>query len=284
MNRKSLGRKARRGLTLIELIVVLMILIALAGMLIPMLPSMLSRAHDSTCSNTISETNQNIQTYLQLRGSYPNNLDALGDGTALIDYLANGNGWPVAAGGPGNTTNMAGGQIVLHKLSAAEANALTQVGITQIQNMVTTYSAGIAGTGFDETFNNYNDVVITGSPSPSANAVAIASGVKLASLTAGAITQLSLPATGTYVVLGIGPRSSMIGVTMAAAPVHFGTNTALYPEYGYQRFVAVFKIADTAVASFNNATLVLTASITDVGLSTVDGDLQSWYQLQSSGS
>ena len=38
----------RSGLTLMELVVVLVILVALAGILVPILPSMIERAHRST--------------------------------------------------------------------------------------------------------------------------------------------------------------------------------------------------------------------------------------------
>jgi hypothetical protein len=69
------------------------------------------------------------------------------------------------------------------------------------------------------------------------------------------------------------------------APVHFGDQPALNPEYGYQRFVAIFKVSDTAVgAAFTQAQFVGTAPIHDTGLDNIDSHLQAWYQLTTGGS
>lgn len=48
--------ESRRGLTLMELLVVLVILIALAGIVIPQLPSMLGRAETSSGATSQTET------------------------------------------------------------------------------------------------------------------------------------------------------------------------------------------------------------------------------------
>jgi len=55
MSRKC---KNRQGLTLLELVVVMVILVALAGILVPMLPSMLGRAHAVNHSANVSEMNK----------------------------------------------------------------------------------------------------------------------------------------------------------------------------------------------------------------------------------
>ena len=70
----------RRGLTLIELVVVMTILIALGGLLIPMFASMLTRGHTSTCATNIGEVAKAVQQYQLLYGSYPTDLDSLTDG------------------------------------------------------------------------------------------------------------------------------------------------------------------------------------------------------------
>ena len=75
--------KNRKGLTLIELVVVMTILIALAGLLIPTFSAMLTRGHTSTCSTNIGEVCKALQQYQQLYGGYPSNMDALSDGNDL---------------------------------------------------------------------------------------------------------------------------------------------------------------------------------------------------------
>ena len=290
--------RRRRGLTLIELIVVLMILIALAGLLAPMLPSMLTRAHMSTCSTNIVENARAIETYQQLYSTEPNNWDALGDGaTGLINYLAGSGGpnganptWP-----PGQGNGMANGEVTPITLAVQangqdEAANLTGVGINSVQAMVLT-PATPPGNGqpFDPTFNYYTGLT------PAAGAVPVTDGMILAGLDPGAsgagsaqyarCVELNLSLTGRYVLLGIGPRCSMIGKTVQSAPVHFGDQPALNPEYGYERFVAIFQVSDTAPgAAMTQAVLRGVAAIHDNGLGGIDDHLQGWYQLTTGGS
>ena len=242
-------RRSRKGLTLIELIVVLMILVALAGVLIPMLPSMLTCAHTSTMTTNTGETAKAILTYQQLYQAYPNNFDSLGDGSTTIDYQAGGAAEPPGTfsgavnGQPGN------GELQPLTLTTAEANALAGVGITQVQRMVT--AAKSAPAGFDPTFNYYSD------PTPAAGAITIGQGTVLLGLdptAAGANSTTysrcltdNLPLTGRYVALGIGPRCSMVGKTIQSAPVFFGDQPVINVENCYGRYVAIFKVSDTAV-------------------------------------
>lgn len=56
-------RCRRAGLSLMELVVVMAILIALAGLVVAILPSMLTRAHTSTHAANIAEIVRNMQLY-----------------------------------------------------------------------------------------------------------------------------------------------------------------------------------------------------------------------------
>jgi prepilin-type N-terminal cleavage/methylation domain-containing protein len=271
----SSNRSTRHGLTLIELVVVMVILVALAGLLVPTFSAMLTRSHTSTCSTNIGELNKAIQEYQQLYGRYPNNMDSLTDGTTLITYLAGGSLLPASAGGPG--TNQAGGQITHITLTDADVAALGNAGLATVQRMATT--------PHDPTFDYYP------SASPATDQATIATGTVLAGIDPTATSntadvtlcqKLNLPLTGRYVVLGIGPRCDMIGKTIATAPVHYGDTVPLNPEYGYQRLVGVFKISDSAL-NFTTAILVAAGPIHDNGLGTIDDELQNWYQLQNNG-
>ncbi len=271
----------RRGLTLIELVVVMTILIALAGLLVPMLPSMLTRAHTSTCSTNIGECVRSVTTYQQLYAAYPNNWDALGDGTTIIDYFAGGSMMPAGVVSGGNGAG--NGELTGLTLTAAEASALNGTGITQAQSMIT--AGATAPAGFDPTFNYYTN------PNPTTAPITITTGTVLAGLDPTAnpaalarCQAMNLPTTGRYVVLGIGNRVSMVGKTMTAAPVHFGDQPVLNPEYGYEHLVAIFKVSDTAVPLFSQAQLVGCAPVHDTGLGSINDELQNWYQLTTGGS
>ncbi len=276
----------RKALTLIELVVVMTILIALAGLLIPTFAAMLTRGHTSTCSTNIGEVCKAIQQYQQLYGGYPSNMDALSDGTNVINYLANGAALPVSNGGPGTLATEGGGQITGITLTANEVQALQNAGLATVQSMVAAWPG--TGTGFDPTFNYYTDYATPGLPS--ANAIALAAGTVVGGLDPTAIPaaatrcqQLNLPVTGRYVVLGVGSRCSMVGKTMASAPVHFGDTPVLNPEFGYERLCGVFEISDTNNPNFTTAILVGVGPIHNDGLGSSDDELRNWYQLQQNG-
>ena len=59
--RISRAKKTRNGLTLIELIVVLVILVGLGGLLVPTISNALSRTHVATCATTYPEVHQMMQ-------------------------------------------------------------------------------------------------------------------------------------------------------------------------------------------------------------------------------
>ncbi len=273
----------RRGLTLIELVVVMTILVALAGLLVPTFASMLTRGHTSTCSTNIGEVNKAVQEYQLLYGGYPNNLDALTDGSTLINYLANGAAYPPNNGSSGNE---GGGQFTAVTPTAAEVTALNNAGLTTVQPMIQAAIATSGSGGFDPTFNYYLN------PSGAASGIAITTSTALGGLdptnnsAAAAICQkLGLPITGRYVALGIGSRCNMIGKTMASPPVHFGDTEVLNPEFGYERLVCIFKISDSALGgTYTTAQLVAVGPIHDDGLGSINDELQNWYQLQQGGS
>lgn len=302
--RKRISARSRRGLTLIELIVVLIILIAVAGLLVPMLPSMLTRAHTSTCSTNMGETTKAIAEYQALYSQQPNNFDAMGDGVgALINYFAGSGGpgganptWPVGQG-----AGMDNGEITGYALpngntglgGANEVTNLTGVGITLLQPMVTVAGTPVnnpvVGPVFDPTFNYYAAWPAAGQTTSSV-AVPIASGTYIAILDPTTNTQafnrcvnLNLSVTGRYALFGIGQRCSMVGVTIETAPVHFGDQPALNPEYGYQHLLAIYQISDSSVY-LSQARLAGVAPCHDTGIGNIQDELQNWYQLTTGGS
>ena len=131
------GLPRRRGLTLMELVVVMAILVALASILVPIFPSMLERAHRSTQATNASELTKAIQLYLSTNGSL-NGCDLLTDGTTVIDYLPAVSTTSTMlsgdnAGGVANYlgyTQACGGYVSAGKLSTNAFNALNGAGIT----------------------------------------------------------------------------------------------------------------------------------------------------------
>jgi type II secretory pathway pseudopilin PulG len=72
-------RAAHRGLTLVELVVVMAILIAVAGILIPVLPGLIGRAETSARATNDSEIYKWVQTYEASTSQFPFDWDSLVD-------------------------------------------------------------------------------------------------------------------------------------------------------------------------------------------------------------
>lgn len=211
----SRGSKNRRGLTLLELIVVMMILVAVAGILVPAITGMVGRSHTSAGAANIAECANAIQRYEAQYLRYPNMLDSLKEtlaGADATDFLGLGDEL-VAAIEPVD-------------LDAATLAALNDAGITTVG-----LHADPSATA-DATFQ------VTSPGDLDATTV-------LLGPTAAQQVAMGLEAVGVagkYVVLGIGQQNTAIGKTMLEAPVHFPENGTENPADVYNRFLAVFQI------------------------------------------
>src|SRR5262245_18662553 len=105
---------SRPGLTLMELIVVLAILVALAAIVVPLFPNLLRRAHKSTDATQTAELAKSVQMYQALYVSYPDEYDLLTDGAAST--------FPAYLPADGGATF--GGAVSAQTLSSAEAATL----------------------------------------------------------------------------------------------------------------------------------------------------------------
>ncbi|MEM6257681.1 MAG: type II secretion system protein [Planctomycetota bacterium] len=206
------GRKLakQRGLTLIELIVVLTILVALGSLLVPVIGSALTRSHVATCSANIPEVFENLQRQFVLTGDYGDNWT-----TAVVTGTAAGAGNSVN----GNTTVA---------LTDGEVDSLNEVGIENVFNHVPDTT-----TGYIETFNCLD---------PTVENLAAGSVVILAD---GADLLPASPANSRYIWLGIDSPWEGIGVVTPEPPTHFGDTPGAYPDEVYSRFGAIFRVYDT---------------------------------------
>lgn len=217
-------RYNQKGLTLIELLVVLVILIALAGILIPQLPNMLVRTHAAAGGTNITEVNKRIQEFEQVYFKQPANLDNLAAGAALHTFLPKNGPLPA---------NSAGGELTTIALDAGTAAALTSAGITDV--------AALAATPTNATFQNYSTTPPTLTP--------VADALNVASVTLAAVQRTLRPSAAAgdvFVAFGVGQASEMIGRTANEAGYHFGEGPGENPEEVYARFIAVYKVAQTA--------------------------------------
>lgn len=223
-HRNNLRRAPRLGLTLLELVVVMTILIALAGILVALFPGFLNLAHTSTGATNMPELNKVFQMHRQVQRGWPNYLDNLVDDAGSLYAKL-----------PGDPTS-AGYFLEPLSLDADQAQALREAGLTHVFNL--TDDADID----DATYDCYGEGVVA---PELADAEEVAAGLTVARLVGlGDIAKFKGHEDAVYVVFGVGQATPLVGEggMMQDAPVHFGDEANTRPNDVYSRFAAVFRL------------------------------------------
>src|SRR5262245_13358035 len=229
MRTPSRRRVARRGLTLMELVVVMTILIALAAIIVAIMPGLLGRAERSSRATNSQEVYKTVQLFQAMNSHFPTDWDALTDGTTTpLTYVG---------GFTGGTP-----PLEITAVTGPQTNALRGAGINRLQLMQTTPT-----TPADDTFSPYLDQ--NDRNSATGALVLAANGTpNVVTLTPAGQFQLNLSdnattSSGTYVVFGLGKRCSIVGTGMNEPPVNFFDNAALSPDTRYSRYGLVFQVS-----------------------------------------
>ena len=209
-------KRNRKNFTLIEVAVVMLVLVALAGITIPLALSYGQRAHGSTGAGNMAQLTSNINRFQAETLSYPDNWDNLLDiaGTDVYDATAT--------------------DLSVYALVAGDTAKLNDAGISKVHPLIDATAQGGApystfgGTGSAATLADGDDVV------------AIA-GSKVEE-----VLGSSNDPADTYLAFGIGENLSAIGKTIASAPYDFPEGSGT-PQKSYKRFIAVFNISTESV-------------------------------------
>ena len=229
LRRRNLNR---RGLTLIELVVVLTILTALGGILVPVIGNMIARTHFAKCAVTIPDITRNITRSFAADLTYPDRWDSLlNTSQALYDDM------------PGDPT--VSGELGTFGLNAGQADGLAAVGITQVIDLIPADTAG------DATWASSDAANVRDLGDGETVAVLNKEGASVASLNLkrhfgpdGIEGTADDDATVEYIVFGIGNNSTAVGPSglFVETPTHFGGEDAMSPVDVYQRYVAIFSV------------------------------------------
>ena len=250
----------RRGLTLIELVVVMVVLIALAGILIPKLTGMVTRAHTSSSATNIGEIAKAIQFYETVNAGYPDRLDS------LVTNLTTGDQFTAMA--PGTDDLVAGGVT----LTADTVETLEHAGIRTVTMMSDT-GASSGNFAWSPTFYPYADPTPLTTPATAT----LATGNILVGLQgAAASREFATPATATYVMFGVGKYSRLSSVMMDA-PVHFPEGPDQTPEKSYSRYLAVFQLTDAAGDALEKAVFVGVVALHDDHVSGLGAHMNEYW-------
>jgi type II secretory pathway pseudopilin PulG len=235
---RNLKCRSRAGLTLLELVVVMAILIAIAGILVPLLPDLVGKGNQSASATNMGELEKAIQLFQGEYNRYPNYYDSMISGSEVSGLV------PAAGNrGPG------GGNLEARPLTKGQVSRLSRRGITMVydiedaipadtSNFHATLNPYEAGTTYgngrplaeDETFivmlardeDGYNDDVFDKSVMPG----------------------VILNPDHDYAVFGIGKYCNLCGPdgVVKEAPIHGQHKAQTSPAEEYSRFCAVYDI------------------------------------------
>jgi prepilin-type N-terminal cleavage/methylation domain-containing protein len=251
-------KQAARGLTLIELVVVLAILVALVGLVLAFFPGLLSRASKSTSATSIQDIAKAVQINYSTQLSYGSGYDSLvnSGGAAVFTKL----------------TANAKAQVAVHTLTVNDAIALKGLGINVVYHLLDNID-GDATFGVTEL----------------ATQNAVASGLKVAEITDPAVrTKIrgnTTVGTGTanaaphYVVLGVNKGATIVGSSsiLQDAPVRAGADANENPTTSYQRYGLVFLLDGADGATTRTARFLGAVAFGSAGITTAEDSLQGYY-------
>lgn len=240
-------QKIRRGFTLIELVIVLIIIAALAGLVIPQV-AMIGRSTDMAVSGkTQADIASNVQLFFTLQKRYPQGLDSLLDTSGAIYASDTTNGDTQTRGLP---YSGADGTRLQAQLSAGSLTNATGA----------EYLRSLSRSGFDWVYDHDTAVVNSSNSGATFRGIiadangsgnAAPSSVAVAELTGAALLAKLVPqglkAGERVVAFGVGPRNTAIGKTLVNSPIYPGCDGKYYGRY-----VVYFKV----YASGERATLV----------------------------
>jgi len=257
------NRRARqRGLTLIELVVVLAILVALAGLIVANFPGVITRAHTATCATHVADVNKIMQYSYTTTLAYPSGFDSLLDsGTdTLFDKL------------PGHAVGTpVGNWLTASTLNAGEALALAQIGITNTFNL----NPNASDATWSATDLTSQNSFLSGTPN-----VALIQTTYATNVWPNLAQTLTNYVSTKFVVFGVGSGCTAVGPghLMQEAPTHFGDNANMNPQNNYQRIAVVFRV-DTDPSTNVVASFVGAGAIHDDSIGTSEGDIHDYYQI-----
>jgi prepilin-type N-terminal cleavage/methylation domain-containing protein len=246
MYRRNNG--SRPGLTLIELVVVIVILAILAGLVIPQISTIGRTADMAGDAKNQADIANNISLFFTLQKRFPQYMDSLLESSAGVPtgiYGPEDAGGGVPANGDAQVTGLpvSGPSLYADLTMGVLANAVNAE-----------YKRSFTRCGFDFVLDHDRAVINSNNSGVFVRDVNVGT-LNIAEVTAGSPiaqklfpgTNGAFPANTRLIALGVGPRSSCIPKTMLNSPVYPGCDGKYYGRY-----VAFFLV----YASGERATLV----------------------------
>ena len=279
MKHYKLNAPARQaGLTLLELTVVMTILIALGGLMVPYVSSFFGTTQDSTSVSSLAEVDKWMQGYYTKSRKEPNNMEALINGVTGTVALTSTTVPPGC-----NTSTLAPNaysptlndvycnmifpgyfnpipltSTLLSSTGTPLWNSLQMAGITSLYyNDPNTVDATFASTLISSstsvqpvalsTSSYVAQVVIPSNWTPPTSTSTTSTGTPtiedyLADVFGTTASKFDGQRCYDYIAFGIGNQSALTGTVMATAPVHFNADGTSGPVLKYNRYVVIYQV------------------------------------------
>ncbi|MEL7499454.1 MAG: hypothetical protein AAFN77_17755 [Planctomycetota bacterium] len=249
-------QRPRLGLSLLELLVVLTILIALGGIVVSTLPGVLNRTQAATASANVPEIDSTVRRNAMLnQGHIGDQFDSLVSGTASID---------------GSLPAYLGGAEIFEtaSLSPQEVEALSRIGITQL--------VPASSETDNATYGSHTQLPV---PVSDNSRVCILNPDMAVTLLP-TDWNFDAVAEAKYMIVGLGEQSTLVGggpqAAFPEAPVHFSDSRDENPGSMYSRYLIVIELRPTASQNAV-ARYVATAIPGREGIHRVSKELRDYY-------
>jgi len=214
---------ARRGLTLLELIVVLAILVALSGMVVPLIQGLGYQTNASTNAAVVGDVNGSVGTFHTRFDKYPNEWDSLLNASDGIYSKLHP-----------NLMNASPSILQTATLSDLQADSLNVMGVYQLRDHVEgSLSPNTTGTGMRS--------IAAGSQVVTLNKTSLTSSGTMSGELFSVRELSETNAANDYVVVGLGTATTMRGSVMTDVPLIHGAD----PSNHYARVLCVFMVPGT---------------------------------------
>jgi prepilin-type N-terminal cleavage/methylation domain-containing protein len=228
---------ARRGLTLIELIVVVAILAVLAMIVIPKLDGIQGNANHAVGGNSAADTARYIQTYRTMKQRMPDGWDSLMNGSTLW-APANPSTTPVTKGLHTQLSGASSPKLSATVLTTTEAGSLQAAGIYTLNNL------NAASTARPGDMFTVPTAVADGSPVAQVINTNMINHIYRDNLKSTG-TSGFVPAGKRLIAFGFGPHNKLVGTLMMEAPSYPNVDATLV----YNRNLVVFEVSSTSATS-----------------------------------
>lgn len=252
---------ARSGLTLIELVVVLAVLVALAGLIIGNFPGIIRKASRSSSATSVQDVSRAVQYMYTTTLKYPTGFDSLLESpTVLYNKLPSANG-----------ILLVGGQLTASTVNATEAAALVAIGVTTTLQHAPSVTTDVTWTSTTpgQVTNSFNGTYLL-------NVVTITTNTAFTVFKADVSNYNG--SNRKFLIFGVGAGSSMVGPAgaMLEAPVHYGADASQNPKDFYQRYAVCFEL--DATGSTTVARYIGAAAIEGSGLTATDTNVKEYWK------